>query len=57
MYYKINVYLIFLTKTFLYEEHEQIDSGSGGALSKGAGHDGSFFDSIILGKFIAREKR
>ena len=24
-------------------EREQLDSGSGGALSQGAGHDGSFF--------------
>ena len=26
-----------------YEEHEQIDSGGGGALSQAAGHDGSFY--------------
>ena len=52
-----NVYLSSLTE---YEEREQLDSGGGGALSQGAGHDGSFFDSIIPGKFIcclAREKR
>ena len=38
-----NVYLISLTKNLWYEEREQLDSGSGGALSQGAGHDGSFF--------------
>ena len=38
-----NVYLISLTKNLEYEEHEQLDSGGGGALSQGAGHDGSFF--------------
>ena len=55
-----NVYLSSLTKNLLYEEREQLDSGGGGALSQGAGHDGSFFDSIIPGKFIcclAREKQ
>ena len=26
-----------------YEEREQLDPGSGGALSQGAGHDGTFF--------------
>ena len=36
-----------LTKNLWYEEPEQLDSGSGGALSQGAGHDGSFCDSII----------
>ena len=49
-----------LTKNLECEEREQLDSGGGGALSQGAGHEGSFFDSIILGKFIcclAREKR
>ena len=47
-------------KSLEYEECEQLDSGGGGALSQGAGHDGSFFDSIILGIFIcclAQEKR
>ena len=61
MYWEIiNVYLSSLTKKLEYEEREQLDSGGGGALSQGAGHDGSFFDSIIPGKFIcclAREKR
>ena len=55
-----NVYLSSLTKNLEYEEREQLDSGGGGALSQGAGHNGSFFDSIIPGKFIcclAREKR
>ena len=32
-----------LTKNLWYEEREQLDSGGGGALSQGAGHDGSFF--------------
>ena len=47
-----NVYLSLLTKNLWYEEREQLDSGGGGALSQGAGHDGRFFDSIIPGKFI-----
>ena len=38
-----NVYLSSLTKNLDYEEREQLDSGGGGALSQGAGHDGSFF--------------
>ena len=38
-----NVYLSSLTKNLWYEEREQLDSGGGGALSKGAGHDGSFY--------------
>ena len=38
-----NVYLISLTKNLWYEEREQLDSGGGGALSQGAGHDGSFY--------------
>ena len=38
-----NVYLSSLTKNLWYEEREQLDSGGGGALSQGAGHDGSFF--------------
>ena len=37
-----NVYLSSLTKNLEYEEREQLDSGGGGALSQGAGHDGSF---------------
>ena len=37
-----NVYLISLTKNLWYEAREQLDSGGGGALSQGAGHDGSF---------------
>ena len=38
-----NVYLNSLTKNLWYEEREQLDSGGGGALSQGAGHDGSFY--------------
>ena len=38
-----NLYFISLTKNLWYEEREQLDSGGGGALSQGAGHDGSFF--------------
>ena len=38
-----NAYLSSLTKHLEYEECEQLDSGSGGALSQGAGHDGSFY--------------
>ena len=38
-----NVYLSSLTKNLWYEEHEQLHSGGGGALSQGAGHDRSFF--------------
>ena len=37
------VYLSSLTKNLWYEEREQLDSGGGGALSQGAGRDGSFF--------------
>ena len=37
------IWKISLTKNLEYEEHEQLDSGGGGALSQGAGHDGSFF--------------
>ena len=54
------VYLSSLTKNLWYEEREQLDSGCGGALSQGGGHDGSFLGSIIPGKFIcclAQEKR
>ena len=39
-----NVYLISLTKNLWYKEREQLDSGGGGVLSLGAGHDGSFFN-------------
>ena len=35
--------LISLTKNLWYEECEQLDSDSGGALSQGAGHDRSFY--------------
>ena len=38
-----NVYLSSLAKNLWYEEREQLDSGGGGALSQGAGHDGSFY--------------
>ena len=38
-----NAYLSSLTKNLEYEEREQLDSGSGGALSQGVGHDGSFY--------------
>ena len=34
---------VSLTKNLWYEEREQLDSGGGGTLSQGAGHDGSFF--------------
>ena len=38
-----NAYLSSLTKNLEYEEREQFDSGGGGELSQGAGHDESFF--------------
>ena len=38
-----NAYLSSLTKNLEFEEREQLDSGGGGALSQGAGHDGSFY--------------
>ena len=38
-----NQYLSSLTKNLWYKEREQLDSGGGGTLSQGAGHDGSFF--------------
>ena len=38
-----HIYLSSVTKNLEYEEREQLDSGGGGALSQGAGHDGSFF--------------
>ena len=38
-----NVYLSSLTKNLWYEQREQLDSKGGGALSQGAGHDGSFY--------------
>ena len=46
MYWQ-NVYLISLTKNLLYEEREQLDSGDGGALSKVARHDGSFYGYVV----------
>ena len=47
-----NVYLSSLTKNLEYEEREELDSGGGGVLSQGAGHDGSFLFICCL----AREK-
>ena len=38
-----NVYLSSLTKNLWYKQREQLDSGGGGTLSQGAGHDGSFY--------------
>ena len=38
-----NAYLSLLTKNLWYEQREQLDSRGGGALSQGAGHDGSFY--------------
>ena len=38
-----NAYFNLLTKNLWYEEREQLDSGGGGTLSQGAGHDGSFY--------------
>ena len=32
-----------LTKNLCYEQREQLDSGGGGTLSQGAGHDGTFY--------------
>ena len=37
-----NAYLSSLAKNLWYEQREQLDSGGGGTLSQGAGHDGSF---------------
>ena len=37
------LYLSSLTKNLWNEQREQLDSGGGGALSQGAGHDGSFY--------------
>ena len=34
---------MYREKNLEYEEREQLDSGVGGVLSQGAGHDGSFF--------------
>ena len=42
-----NVYLSSLTKNLWYEQREQLDSGGGGTLSQGAGHDGSFYRYAI----------
>ena len=39
----IHMYLTSLTKNVWYEQREQLDSRGGGALSQGAGHDGSFY--------------
>ena len=36
------MYLSSLTKNLWYEQREQLDCSGGGALSQGAGHDGSF---------------
>ena len=38
-----NVYLSSLTKNLWNKQREQPDSGGGGTLSQGAGHDGSFY--------------
>ena len=42
-----NVYLISLTNNLWYEQREQLDSGGGGALSQGAGHDGNFYGYAV----------
>ena len=42
-----NVLECILTKNLWYEEREQLDSGGGGALSQGAGHDGSFYGYTV----------
>ena len=42
-----NVYLSLLTKNLWYEQREQLDSRGGGALSQGAGHDGSFYQYAV----------
>ena len=42
-----NVYLSSLTKNLWYEQPEQLDSGGGGTLSQGAGHDGSFYQYAV----------
>ena len=42
-----NVYLISLTRNLWYEEREQLDSGGGGALSQGAGHDGRLYGYAV----------
>ena len=34
-------------KNLQYEEREQLDSGGGGALSQGAGHDGSIYGYTV----------
>ena len=41
-----NLYLSSLTKNLWNEEREQLDSGGGGALSQGAGHDEAFTDTL-----------
>ena len=42
-----NAYLSSLTKNLWYEQREQLNSRNGGALSQGAGHDGSFYRYAI----------
>ena len=42
-----NVYLSSLTKNLWHEQREQLDTGGGGALSQGAGHDGSFYRNAV----------
>ena len=42
-FYVVLLSMSSLTKNLEYEERKQLDSGVGGALSQGAGHDGSFF--------------
>ena len=42
-----NVYLSSLTMNLWYEQREQLDSGGGGTLSQGAGHDGSFYQYAV----------
>ena len=37
------MYWEMYTKNLWYEQREQLDSGGGGTLSQGAGHDGSFY--------------
>ena len=45
-----NVYLSSLTKNLWYEQREQLDSGGGGTLSQGAGHDGSFLTDTLYSR-------
>ena len=39
--------LISLTKNLWYQQHEQLDTGGGGALSQGAGHDEGFYGYAV----------